>query len=374
MLRRFPCFFTLVLLFAASLLAAAPLRIVPIGDSITQGRGSKNNRIPTQSWRYPFWKICLDHGAEVDFVGSLRGGFEDDPSWPDYGGQSFDRDHEGHWGWKTNGIRDLLPEWLAGYTPDVALILLGTNDWGEDKAAGLTAAQSAAQTRSEMLDIFGMLRDVNPEIVILLGGPFQEWEPFPDYRREYTGLARAASQTQSPVVYVPMHEGWVSDPTKANTDTVDWVHPNASGDAKLAARWWTALQPLLRGSFRNWQIARFDMPTAPGAGEDDDPDLDGYSNLLEYALALDPSAVDPTADYPQMQWDGANLTYTFRRQVDLDDVRYRLLGCPDAASWEDLLFDSAGPFTPNNSGLLHRASRTVTPGGHYFVRLEITRR
>src|SRR4051812_47069722 len=84
-----------------------PLYILPLGDSFTQGR--KGDGQPdtvscdaaVESYRYPLWKMLVDAGVDtqVDFVGSLVGGFEGDPPWPDYRGKRFDREHEGHWGW-----------------------------------------------------------------------------------------------------------------------------------------------------------------------------------------------------------------------------------------------------------------------------------
>jgi lysophospholipase L1-like esterase len=40
--------------------------------------------------------------------------------------------------------------------------------------------------------------------------------------------------------------GWVSDAKLPNTLTVDWVHPNAAGDERLARNWLQAMQPYLQ--------------------------------------------------------------------------------------------------------------------------------
>ena len=228
-------------------LTAAPLRIVCIGDSITQGRGDHSNGgtkwTPTFSYRYPLWKLLVDSGAEVDFVGSLNGGFEGDPDWANYKGRAFDRDHEGHWGWKTVAVAAKLPEWIEGYTPDVALILLGSNDVNgktpEEKNA------SVDRVRTAMTDIFSILRKKNPKVVILLGQCFQEWEPFPAMRAAMTELTKTQATAKSPIVVVDHSSGWVSDPKKTGTHTVDWVHPNLAGDEKLARNWFVALKPFL---------------------------------------------------------------------------------------------------------------------------------
>jgi len=220
--------------------AADPVKIVCIGDSITQGRKGGGAAAPTQSYRYPLWKKLVDLGANVDFVGSLNGGFDGDPEWPDYKGKRFDREHEGHWGWTSRAVREKLPEWIKGYTPDVALILLGTND--ANPKLNLTLDDTA----KEIEQIIDILRAKSPKVTVLLAGPFHEWKPFPDLRSWYESLAKSKSTASSPIVAVDLSKGWVSKPDAPGTHTVDWVHPNADGDSRLADAWAEALQPQLK--------------------------------------------------------------------------------------------------------------------------------
>jgi len=218
---------------------AAAVRLVCIGDSITQGRKGGGETKPTFSYRYPLWKLLVDAGASVDFVGSLKVGFNGDPDWADYKGKPFDRDHEGHWGWTTRNMREKLPEWIQGYAPDMALILLGTND--RNKKVNM----SVDDTKDEMQKIVEILRQKNPKVVVIIGQCYQEWEPFPALRAKMDELAKAISTEASPVVTVDHSQGWISKPDKAGTHTVDWVHPNESGDAKLAQNWFQAMKPFL---------------------------------------------------------------------------------------------------------------------------------
>ena len=41
-------------------------------------------------------------------------------------------------------------------------------------------------------------------------------------------------------------------------------------------------------TFNEWQIARFGAPNAPNAGPNDDADLDGANNQLEWLTGTDP--------------------------------------------------------------------------------------
>lgn len=216
----------------------AEFKIVCIGDSITQGRkGGGEKSPPTYSWRYPLWKLFVDNDIKADFVGSLKVGFNGDPNWADYKDKKFDRDHEGHWGWTTEHIAKELPGWIEKYTPDVALILLGSND--KAKVKGMET------TIKSYTSIVETLRKKNPNVLILIGPPFQEWEPFPDMHKALDKLAGELNTEKSPVVVVDLSKGWVSKPDAKNTCTVDWVHPNERGDKMLAEKWFEALKPFL---------------------------------------------------------------------------------------------------------------------------------
>jgi len=219
--------------------AAEPVRILPIGDSITQGRKGGGKHKPTYSWRYPLWKMCVDADLPVDFVGSMTGGFNGDPKWDDYKGRAFDRDHEGHWGWTPRGVADKLPGWIETYDPpDIALILLGTNGAKKDDAIGV-----AVEAHEAMI---ATIRKRNAEAVIVIGLPFQEWKPFPKMREAYRAMAKRLSTQRSPVLTVDHAPGWVSKPDKPGTHTVDWVHPNEAGDTKLAGNWFGVIEPHIR--------------------------------------------------------------------------------------------------------------------------------
>ena len=80
--------------------------------------------------------------------------------WPAYAGRNLDRDHEGHWGWRADQILGQLSGWLAGFTPNIALIHLGSNDAFQ--------SQSASSTIGELGQIIDRLRADNPRVKILL--------------------------------------------------------------------------------------------------------------------------------------------------------------------------------------------------------------
>jgi len=141
------------------------IRIAPIGDSITQGGHTKKGEEYT--YRYPLAIMLQEAGVRFDYVGSRQKGLSGNFQWPDVNGEPFDVDHEGYYGAKTGKVRDELKtamdQWAA--PADIALIHLGTNDQKLKEGE-----ESHAQTVGEPLkEIIGMLREQNPNVVILLG-------------------------------------------------------------------------------------------------------------------------------------------------------------------------------------------------------------
>ncbi len=230
--------FLALLLLSTTLMAADPVRIVCVGDSITQGRAGRGNNVPTYSWRYPLWQACVDAKLTVDFVGSMTTGFEGSPDYAAHGGKTFVNHHEGRWGWTTRAVADALVDGSKGWTADVAVVFLGTND--KIKEEGMDP------TLKSMRDIITVLRGRNAAVKVAIGLPFQEWEPFPALSKAYIALAAELTTVKSPVITVATADGWVSKPDAPNTLTVDWVHPNPKGDAHIATRVFAVIKPWLK--------------------------------------------------------------------------------------------------------------------------------
>ena len=199
------------------------LCILPLGDSITQ---SNNTHL---SYRYPLWEDLLAAGYEFDFIGSMNTNWSGSPTYPD---QTFDRDHEGHWGWRVDEINAQIQGWLGSYTPDVVLMHLGTNDAFQN--------QSTDSTVSELTDLIGMLRADNERVVILLAKviPSTQYQSNLDaLNGRLDALAASLTTATSPVVVVDQASGF-----NANADTFDGIHPNEGGEQKMATKWLEALE------------------------------------------------------------------------------------------------------------------------------------
>lgn len=230
------------------------LKIMPLGNSITQG-GEEH-----PSYRYELWKMLVDQGMDFEFVGSM------DTNWyrnaPDteqgadvaspvmgstYKGQTFTNKHEGHWGWTTSELlngrenptaykrdKGKLSDWLRGYTPDVVLMHLGTND--------IIYSKGINQTLGRIEQIVNQLRADNKDVAILLAKitpiptTFAPTDSTNKFNSLIPGLASKLSTPTSPVLVVDMNAGY--NPT---AHTYDGLHPNQSGEKIIAKRWHDAI-------------------------------------------------------------------------------------------------------------------------------------
>ena len=216
--------------------SAAPIRILPLGDSITQG--GRRDRLE-YSYRYPLYFMLAKAGYRVDFIGSLTTGLEADAVWPDRDGIAFDPDHEGHYGWTTAQVAEKLPGWMAKYPspPDVALIHLGSNDYGH--------LNYYASIIRPLVRIIGTLRSANPRIVILISLLNENGHRSWIVRQLLKALVWWSNSETSPVAAVDHNSGWREDPADPLTDTFDGAHPNLRGQEKMAAAWFSKLTPFL---------------------------------------------------------------------------------------------------------------------------------
>lgn len=204
---------------------ADPVRIMPLGDSITGSPGC---------WRALLWNDLLAAGhTDIDFVGTLA---------PQGCGVAHDGDNEGHGGYLATTIAatDLLPGWLAATDPHVVLMHLGTNDvWSNRSTTEILAAFTT---------LVAQMRAHNPQMTVLVAQIVPVDPPTCAECADRTTALNAAlpawaaglTSAASPVTVVDQWTGWDAD-----VDTSDGVHPNASGTAKMAAGWFAPLTAAL---------------------------------------------------------------------------------------------------------------------------------
>ncbi len=248
--------------------------IMPLGDSITHGGQGH------ASFRYPLYFALDELGFATDFVGTettvYGGDGWDNPDttlYPDYY-RSFDREHEGHWGYRSDEIVPLVIDAAELALPDFALIHLGTNDVGQWGPYGVD------NTIANLPRIVDNLRSVRPVIRVLLAqiipiGPGSGYYanagqvgPLNDAIAE---LAANLDRAASPVLLVDQHSGF----DLATEMQQDGLHPNPAGEERMAAVWLQSLAPEL------------DIPLPPPH-----PDIDIANPGFESLDLADGQAVD----------------------------------------------------------------------------------
>ena len=144
--------------------AAAALRIMPLGDSITQWHcGPQAPRVPadpsslasTGGYRGPLFAQLQKKWGEFKF--STVGG--------EYGCGS----HEGHSGWTCADLDGIITQSATSYEPDVVLLMCGTNDLYYRKSTlNPEKGGNATQVLDRINSLLGKLFAVRPNATVLL--------------------------------------------------------------------------------------------------------------------------------------------------------------------------------------------------------------
>ena len=196
-------------------------RVLPLGDSITQGFG-----IPG-AFRLPLYDSIVDElGLFIDFVGPEGSG-----SAPDL----RDRQHQGVSSIQTNEVLDIA-DTIAELNPyDVALVLLGTNDVLEQN-------EPTATTTGELGDLLRALNADRPGELILVG-KLPEIDPNGVFGADQGTVDRrdALNDALPGLIDALKAEGLnvelVDTDAVTTADLFDSVHPTEAGHAKLADAW-----------------------------------------------------------------------------------------------------------------------------------------
>lgn len=233
---------------AAPLAYADTLKILTLGNSITQAEGNR------ASYRYPLWKKLVDSGIDFDLVGSMTKQYEQYNSGPapqpDYQGRKFDPDHEGHFAWRVGELingrahdngsgKGKLEDWLKSYDVDIALIHLGTNDAFQRLPHKVTL--------QNLKTIINLLRQDNPRIVIMLAQLIPAAQSAGDDKAVIAlnmiipEFASDMNTKISPVIVVDQFSGF-----DLSKDTYDKVHPTASGEEKMGKNWFDAINDYMK--------------------------------------------------------------------------------------------------------------------------------
>ncbi len=228
---------------------ALKTRVMCIGDSNTQGVQGYT------SYRYPLWFSLLRRGSLVSFVGTrFTVEHENGTTIPDLNMFNryytyFDRDHQGYSGYRIDQVLPLLPQAIASETPDVCLILLGTNDIGQRGSSGVNLAVSNLKLT------VNAIRSQAPATVFFIASIppigtgtwyFNNAGHVDAFNTKLATSVPLWNTPLSPTVFVDVHSA-----LDLATDMLpDGIHPNQVGQQKIAQEFYTAMLPVISGGFR----------------------------------------------------------------------------------------------------------------------------
>jgi lysophospholipase L1-like esterase len=209
----------------------SPVRIMPLGDSITHGtygHGDPRTDDYVTGYRQPLYLSLTDAGYDVDFVGSLQTGQSATPS--------FDYDHEGHGGWTDSQVASHVYDWLVTNPAEVVLLHIGTN--------GINASPNDVEDILDEIDRYEA--DYDMDITVLLAriiNRISYSQTTTDFNDNVEAMAELRIAAGDRIIIVDMENGaglvYTQDTTPPydDGDMYDNLHPNDDGYDKMANVW-----------------------------------------------------------------------------------------------------------------------------------------
>ena len=206
---------------------ASPIKIMPLGDSITSGYilADEDNPRPLSVWtgyRSQLWYMLGNADFSADFVGSGIAGQDISPP--------FDTDHEGHYGWLTHDIAESTFGYMVNSTPDMVLLHVGTNDHstsiaGVDSILNEINRYEQISGRSVRVLVAQIIDNASPNAIIS------------GFNENIQELVTSRILDGDNITLVDMYRG----AGLVGSDYTDMLHLNDSGNYKIATVWANAI-------------------------------------------------------------------------------------------------------------------------------------
>jgi lysophospholipase L1-like esterase len=193
------------------------VRVMPLGDSITEG-----TQVPG-GYRIGLWQRLSAGGYRVDLVGTQFNG----PA------SLGDHDHEGHPGWRIDQIDASVTGWLRTAAPRTVLLHIGTNDVLQN--FNLPGAPGRLSALIDHITAAAPAADVFVATIIPLASPAQE-AAARTFNAALPGIVQSKVNSGKLVHLVDMHAALTA------ADLIDGIHPTAGGYDKMAATWYAAVR------------------------------------------------------------------------------------------------------------------------------------
>jgi lysophospholipase L1-like esterase len=245
-----PIFVAIAFLVVASASAAAPIRIEPLGDSITAGYTDN----PT--WSVPFgfgyrsglYTRLTNANYPFQYVGASQEpwngvfGVPKTVSAPDL--RTVNQDfHRGYGGVDASYLNTNISSWLNADTPDVILLMIGINDIGQGASGNPTAAEASLNTLVQNI----VNLDPKAHLVVAQITPYATYTDSTVQYNNYikNTLVPHYSALGKNVSTVDQYSNFGSGTSVNSSLYSNGInHPNASGYDLMAQTWYNGIQAL----------------------------------------------------------------------------------------------------------------------------------
>ena len=210
------------------------LKIMPLGNSITAGRGSgpvdeENEDSLLTGYRYPLDTLLNTDKYNFDFVGSRNDGY--------LSGFAFDFDNQGQPGQRIDQMNLFVTNYLTNNPPDLILLHIGTND----------VLQDMPNIPDQLDTLLDTIDSYDTDIPIIIARIINENNNVSGHAAALTAynvslqnLVNTRIGNGDKLLVVDMEP--VLDYSASTPDFFDKWHPNPTGYGKMAPVWYSALQ------------------------------------------------------------------------------------------------------------------------------------
>jgi lysophospholipase L1-like esterase len=157
-------------------------------------------------------------------------------------GRDFPRNHEGHSGWTIDtvsnrtGISTLLPSPALDDDPNIILLHIGTND--------VSKAPDGMEEKLERL-IDSIIKDAPDALLVVAALIPSNRSSHPnsriiEYNSKIPAIVKKKADNGAKIIFVDQYEGFPK--TK---ELADKLHPNEAGYARMADKWFNAVETYL---------------------------------------------------------------------------------------------------------------------------------
>ena len=209
--------------------SSGPCRILPLGDSITDGVGMSGGG----AYRIELFRQAIQAGKNITFVGSLING----PS--TVNGQSFPRNHEGYSGNSIAEIEAKVPNPVLNGDPNIILLMIGTNDfWKDENNSGPAAMQR------KLGSLVDKIINNKPDalLAVALITPRKDYaeDRAIAYNAIIPGVVQQRADMGFNIILVDQYNTFPS-----NGLANDNLHPNEAGYTSMGRVWFDAIKEYL---------------------------------------------------------------------------------------------------------------------------------